>query len=248
MPRFSSAVATLSPGSRASFSACAWWMRPLRGCRSPTLPPSPWPPSSSRFATPRSVGARSQLRRELRSGTCSSAWISWPRGGSPSATTWRERRSAPVGGAAAGDALKWGLERAGGYGGDFPTVLASLRRANRADVVFSTVDTVGIPLMLLARAGACRCRSCTWRSAFRSALRSCGRNGWSGCMRRRSARARTVIAYSQYEADELRRWLERRGFRRESSSCLSGSTPRPSRRCASRRHSTSSRSEHRPAS
>ncbi len=56
----------------------------------------------------------------------------------------------------AGAALKWGLERAGGYGGDFATVLASLRRANRADVVLSTVDTVGIPLMLLARAGRLR--------------------------------------------------------------------------------------------
>ena len=52
---------------------------------------------------------------------------------------------------ASGTAIKRALEAAGGYGGDFATVLASLRRLNRADVVFSTVDTVGIPLMLLAR-------------------------------------------------------------------------------------------------
>ena len=51
----------------------------------------------------------------------------------------------------AGAVLKRGLEAAGGYGGDFATVLASRGRLNRADVVFSTVDTVGIPLMLLAR-------------------------------------------------------------------------------------------------
>ena len=47
-----------------------------------------------------------------------------------------------------GAALKRGLEGAGGYGGDFATVLSSLRQLNRADVVLSTVDTVGIPLML----------------------------------------------------------------------------------------------------
>ncbi len=52
--------------------------------------------------------------------------------------------------------MKRALERAGGYGGDFATVLASLRTANRADVVLSTVDTVGIPLMLLNRIGRVR--------------------------------------------------------------------------------------------
>ena len=108
--------------------------------------------------------------------------------------------------------MKWGLERAGGYGGDFATVLASLRRANRADVVLSSVDTVGIPLMLLARAGRLRpplvyvavglperlaqLRSERMRRVYASALGSCA----------------SVIAYSQYEADELRRWLERYGF------------------------------------
>ncbi len=51
-----------------------------------------------------------------------------------------------------GAALKRGLEAAGGYGGDFAGVLSSQRELNRADVVLSTVDTVGIPLMLLARA------------------------------------------------------------------------------------------------
>ena len=36
--------------------------------------------------------------------------------------------------AVAGAAVKRGVEAAGGYGGDFATVLASLREANRADV------------------------------------------------------------------------------------------------------------------
>ena len=37
--------------------------------------------------------------------------------------------------AVAGAAVKRGVEAAGGYGGDFATVLASLREVNRADVV-----------------------------------------------------------------------------------------------------------------
>jgi len=123
-----------------------------------------------------------------------------------------ERKGAPPQWARlAGAALKWGLERAGGYGGDFATVLASLARANRADVVFSTVDTVGIPLMLLARAGRldaplvyvaiglperlAQLRSERMRRLYASALGSCA----------------SVIAYSEHEADELRRWLERYG-------------------------------------
>ena len=44
----------------------------------------------------------------------------------------------------------------GGYGGDFASVLASLRAINSADVVLSTVDTVGIPIVLLQRFGVVR--------------------------------------------------------------------------------------------
>jgi glycosyltransferase involved in cell wall biosynthesis len=52
---------------------------------------------------------------------------------------------------AAAKALDTPLYGFGGYGGDFASVLASLRQASSADVVFSTVDTVGIPLVLLER-------------------------------------------------------------------------------------------------
>ena len=62
-------------------------------------------------------------------------------------------------GALAGHRLALGRPRArptvaaiGGYAGDFATVLACRSRLRRADVVFSTVDTVGIPLSLLAHA------------------------------------------------------------------------------------------------
>jgi len=108
-------------------------------------------------------------------------------------------------------AMKAALERAGGYGGDFATVLASLRVANRSDVVFSTVDTVGIPLMLLKRAGRLRpplvyaaiglperlaqLRSERMRRLYASALGSCA----------------AVIAYSEHEGDDLRSWLAARG-------------------------------------
>ena len=108
----------------------------------------------------------------------------------------------------AGGALKGALEAAGGYGGDFATVLASLRVANRADVVLSTVDTVGIPLMLLKRFGRVRpplvyvaiglperlvrLRSARMRRLYASALRACA----------------VVVAYSEKEADDIRRWVE----------------------------------------
>jgi glycosyltransferase involved in cell wall biosynthesis len=122
-----------------------------------------------------------------------------------------ERGRPPAWARAAGGSLKWALERAGGYGGDFATVLASLRRANRADVVFSTVDTVGIPAMLLKRAGRLRPRLVyaaiglperlarleteRMRRLYASALASCS----------------SVVAYSEHEAEELAAWVERHG-------------------------------------
>ncbi len=95
----------------------------------------------------------------------------------------------------------------GGYAGDFATVLAGRRTANAADVVLSTVDTVGIPLVLLARAGAIRppivyvsigllerierLRTASARRFYRHAFR----------------RVAALIAYGSAEADALRSWL-----------------------------------------
>ena len=110
-----------------------------------------------------------------------------------------------------GASLKGGLEAAGGYGGDFATVLSSLRRLNRADVVFSTVDTVGIPLMLLAQARVVRppfVYSAIGLPERLVQLRS-------GRMERLYARAlgsaSALVAYSEHEADVLARWLRERG-------------------------------------
>ncbi len=44
----------------------------------------------------------------------------------------------------------------GGYGGDFATVLRCCKRANAATLVYSTVDTVGIPLALFRWLGLIR--------------------------------------------------------------------------------------------
>jgi glycosyltransferase involved in cell wall biosynthesis len=123
-----------------------------------------------------------------------------------------ERRGRPPAWArATGAALKAGLERAGGYGGDFATVLASIRRANRADVVLSTVDTVGIPLLVLARAGrvhpplvyiaiglperAAQLRTERMRRMYARALASTA----------------AVAAYSEHEAAELVAFMAEHG-------------------------------------
>jgi glycosyltransferase involved in cell wall biosynthesis len=124
-----------------------------------------------------------------------------------------ERPAPPRWARVTGRASKRGLELAGGYGGDFPTVLASLRVANRADVVFSTVDTVGIPLVLLGRGGRLRSplvytaiglperlvqlRSDRMRRLYSSALAGCA----------------AVVAYSSQEADDLAEWLGEHGQR-----------------------------------
>jgi glycosyltransferase involved in cell wall biosynthesis len=99
------------------------------------------------------------------------------------------------------------LSRLGGYGGDFASVLASLRVANAADVVFSTVDTVGIPLMVLKRARLLRpplvytavglperlvqLRGRRVRRLYAQALRG----------------TQAIVAYSGGEVDPLRSWL-----------------------------------------
>ena len=178
------------------------------GRQSPTLPAATGDlrllPLPGRAAATR--GARARAGRGRRA-TRSTASTTSPTADTASATTSSGRRPAPWA-RIAGAAVKRGLERAGGYGGDFATVLASLRRANRADVIFSTVDTVGIPLMLIdrARAGAAAASS-TSRSGFRSASHGCGRSACERLYARALGRRRLSLAYSEHEVEELRRWL-----------------------------------------
>ena len=103
----------------------------------------------------------------------------------------------------------------GGYSGDFARVLASLDAANRADVVFSTVDTVGIPLALLGRLGRVR------RPVVYAAIGLPERLAQlRGAPARRLfehafGKLHTIVAYGWGEVEELRRWLGEGGPRVE---------------------------------
>src|SRR6185503_10134648 len=111
----------------------------------------------------------------------------------------------------AGAAVKRGVETAGGYGGDFATVLASLREANSADVVLSTVDTVGIPLMLLARARAVRAPFVYVAIGLPERLARLRSRRVETVYAKALALASSVVAYSEHEAEYLRTWLRDRG-------------------------------------
>jgi glycosyltransferase involved in cell wall biosynthesis len=122
-----------------------------------------------------------------------------------------ERSAPPWWARMLGHSVKRAVERAGGYGGDFASVLASVGAANRADVVFSTVDTVGLPLVLAGRAGLVRSplvyaaiglperlaqlRSERVRASYAEALGRCS----------------AILAYSEREAADLTAWLRERG-------------------------------------
>jgi glycosyltransferase involved in cell wall biosynthesis len=102
------------------------------------------------------------------------------------------------------------LERTGGYGGDFASVLACRREIAAADVVFSTVDTVGIPLVLARRA----------RLVARTPVVYVSVGLLDRIARLRGGRTRrryldavgsvdAVVAYGHAEAEQLRAWLSR---------------------------------------
>ena len=103
----------------------------------------------------------------------------------------------------------------GGYSGDFARVLASLAEANRADAVFSTVDTVGIPLALLGRLG--RVRRPVVYAAIGLPERLAQLRG--GLAKRLFTdafrRLHTIVAYGWGEVEDLRRWLGEDGPRVE---------------------------------
>ena len=104
-------------------------------------------------------------------------------------------------------ALDRSLRVSGGYSGDVGRVLGSLDALNETDVVFSTVDTVGIPLAILGRFGRVmppvvytaiglperldRLRGPVAKRLFTDAFR----------------RLHTVVAHGWGEVDVLRSWL-----------------------------------------
>jgi glycosyltransferase involved in cell wall biosynthesis len=118
-----------------------------------------------------------------------------------------ERAASPAWARLAGRVARSLVEAVGGYSGDFASILASLRAANASDVVFSTVDRVGIPLILLAQVGIVRrpivytavglperlaqLRGASARRLYRRALR----------------RTRAIVSYAESEVAWLRDWL-----------------------------------------
>lgn len=114
-----------------------------------------------------------------------------------------ERRP-PAWARALGAGAGWILRRAGGHGGDFAGVLASLRRANRADVVLSTVDTVGIPLLLALRAGLVRPPVVYVSIGLPERLERLRRPWFRRLYAAGLRRCAAIVAYSAAEAASLR--------------------------------------------
>jgi glycosyltransferase involved in cell wall biosynthesis len=110
----------------------------------------------------------------------------------------------------------WALHRAtrllGGYPGDFASVLACRRALNAADVVFSTVDTVGIPLALLARAGLVRPPIVYAAIGLPERLEQL-RPRMERHYRKAYRHLHTIVAYGSGEVDALRAWLGEDGPR-----------------------------------
>ncbi|MGZ4314381.1 MAG: glycosyltransferase family 4 protein [Gaiellaceae bacterium] len=108
-------------------------------------------------------------------------------------------------------AADWAINHAlygmGGYGGDFASVLTSLRLANAADVVLSTVDTVGLPLVLLKRAGLVR-RPVVYTSiGLPERLVQLRGERMRRLYRAALGRADAIVAYAEHEAQWLRDWV-----------------------------------------
>jgi glycosyltransferase involved in cell wall biosynthesis len=103
--------------------------------------------------------------------------------------------------------LNLALRAAGGYGGDFASVLASLRTANAADVVFATSDTVGIPLVLLKRAGLLRPPLVYAAIGLPERLVQLRGERMKRLYVRAFQRVSAVLTYAESEADWLRVWL-----------------------------------------
>jgi glycosyltransferase involved in cell wall biosynthesis len=103
----------------------------------------------------------------------------------------------------------------GGYSGDFARVLASLSELNRSAVVYSTVDTVGIPLALLGRLGCVKPPVVYAAIGLPERLEQlrgpAARRLFAGAFRR----LHTIVAYGWGEVEELRAWLGSDGPRIE---------------------------------
>jgi glycosyltransferase involved in cell wall biosynthesis len=99
------------------------------------------------------------------------------------------------------------LNRLGGYGGDFASVLVSLRAANSADVILSTVDTVGIPLILLKRARLIRPPIVYIAIGLPERLVQLRGKRMHRLYTRALGGSRAIVSYAESEAAWLADWL-----------------------------------------
>ena len=119
----------------------------------------------------------------------------------------------PVWARTAGSVANRLANAAAGLGGDFATVLASLRSANAADVVFATVDTVGIPLVLLKAARLVRPPLVYASIGLAERLDRLRSDRQRRVLERAFRSVRSIVTYSTHEADVLRDWLGASGPR-----------------------------------
>ena len=103
------------------------------------------------------------------------------------------------------------VSRLGGYGGDFGGVFDALGPAREADVVFSTVDTVGIPLVAL-RGARLLCAPILYAAiGLPERLATLRTQAVQRVFARALGAAAAIVAYSRYEVDQLERWLTKQG-------------------------------------
>jgi glycosyltransferase involved in cell wall biosynthesis len=116
-------------------------------------------------------------------------------------------RPAPAWARVADKAVNGVIYGRGGYGGDFASGLATLRTANHADVVFSTVDTVGIPLVLLKRGRLLHPPLVYTAVGLPERLVQLRGERTRSFYRRALGGSAAIISYARSEVDWLREWL-----------------------------------------
>jgi glycosyltransferase involved in cell wall biosynthesis len=99
------------------------------------------------------------------------------------------------------------VEAVGGYGGDFASILASLRVINGTAVVFSTVDRVGIPLVLLGQFGLVRRPVVYTAIGLPERLLKLRGEPARRLYRRALRRTAAIVSYAESEVDWLQDWL-----------------------------------------
>jgi glycosyltransferase involved in cell wall biosynthesis len=99
------------------------------------------------------------------------------------------------------------VDAVGGYGGDFASILASVRTANESDVILSTVDRVGIPLILLANLRIVRRPIVYTAIGLPERLLQLRGRPARRLYRRALRRTRAILSYAESEVAWLRGWL-----------------------------------------